>query len=209
MKKYILSLSGGLDSSTLLFEYKKRIVKAVGFRYPSVHNERELQSAVLVAEKAGVPFQIIDVSRVFEGMNSGLLTDASAIPDGELSPETRVSCYVPFRNGIFLSILAGIAEAEGVYGVALGTHPCADGGYPDASEKFCKALGRAFRVGTNNGIRLFYPYTKFTKHQVAEKGIKAGLNPDWTYSCFKGGAEPCGTCPACIDRQRALEGLTW
>lgn len=209
MKKYVLSLSGGLDSCSLMFEYRENIALAVAFRYPSVHNERELQSAVLCAEKLGIPIRIVDVSSIFRNMNSGLLSSAADIPDGEFGADTQAACYVPFRNGIFLSILTAIAESEGLDGIAIGTDSSVDGGYPDTSKEFCEAFAHLAQVGTEKGLELFYPYTNVEKREIAKRGIAAGLNPDWTYSCYKGGANPCGTCPSCINRERALSGLTW
>lgn len=207
MKKYVLALSGGFDSAAMLFEYKEQIALAVAFKYPSVHNKRELRCAKRLAKKANVPLRVINVSKIFAGMNSDLLQGEKDTEQTNQDPLAK-NYVIPFRNGIFLSILAGIAESEKIDGVMAGIH-FATRHAPDASEAFCDAFSVAAKEGTVNDVEFFYPYAKITKHEVAERGIAAGLNPDWTYTCFAGGRKPCGQCPACLERQKGLEGLTW
>lgn len=205
MKDTILALSGGLDSSSLLFEYKKRIGLAVSFKYPSNHNPKELKAAKLVAKKAGVPHIIVDVTKVFKDFKSALLAGADAVPNAEYSQESISELVVPFRNGIFLSILAGLAESKGFSMIALANHANDTTTYPDCRPEFTEAIDNAIQKGTSNGVRFFSPYVYCSKAMVAKRGIDAGLNPDWTYSCYKGGNKPCGVCPTCKERQEALD----
>ena len=210
MKDMILSLSGGLDSSSLLFEYKDDIIMAVSFTYGSNHNAMENAAAKLVAEKAGVPWHLVDLTAAFKGFKSALLSGADAVPDAEYSPESIAQTVVPFRNGIFLSVLAGLADSVGAKRIALASH-FDDGAsvYRDCRRDFSEAMEKAIELGTDNGIKFFYPYIDLTKREVAERGIAAGLNPDWTYSCYRGGEKPCGVCATCRARAKALEGLSW
>lgn len=204
MKNIILSLSGGLDSSSLLFEYKKRIKYAVSFKYPSNHNSKELECAKLVCEKARIPHKIIDITGVFEGFKSALLSGAEAVPNSEYGQEAISKLVVPFRNGIFLSILAGLAESEGCKYIALASHANDSITYPDCRPKFSKAFDKAVKLGTSNKVKFFRPYNEMSKAEVAYRGIKSGLEPLWTYSCYKGGDKPCRECPTCKERQEAL-----
>lgn len=210
MKDMILSLSGGLDSSSLLFEYKDDITMAVSFTYGSNHNKMENAAAKLVAEKAGVPWHLVDLTEAFKGIKSALLSGADAIPDADYNPESIAQTVVPFRNGIFLSVLAGLADSVGAKRIALASH-FDDGGsvYLDCRRDFSEALEQAIKLGTENKVEFFYPYIDLTKREVAKRGIAAGLNPDWTYSCYRGGEKPCGVCATCRARARALEGLSW
>lgn len=208
MKDTLLCLSGGLDSSSLLFEYKDRIAMAVTFDYGSRQNHREQQSAKLVAEKAGVPWKLVDIKSVFEGFK-GTLLDNSEIPSGEYTAENQKSLVVPFRNGIFLSILAGLADSNGLKYVALASHSNDSSVYPDCRPEFSEAMSKAIYLGTDNNIEFFKPYIHITKREIAERGIKAGLNPDWTYSCYTGDDTECGKCPTCIERKAALDGMHW
>ncbi len=209
MKDTILSLSGGLDSSSLLFEYKDRIKLAVSFAYGSNHEKQELAAAELVAQKANVEHKIINISNVFQGISSALLAGSEQVPQDCYNKDTIRNLVVPFRNGIFLSILAAIAESEKLEYIALASHAGDHAIYPDCTEAFSDAMNEAIKLGTTNNVKFFRPYINLTKREVAIRGINAGLNPDWTYSCYKGGKIPCGKCPTCIERAEALKGLKW
>lgn len=196
----ILSLSGGLDSSCLLFEFKDRIELAVSFKYPAKNNERELKSAVILAKQVGVPHKVIDLTSAFDGFKSALLNSSGDTP---IVPDQAV---VPFRNGIFLSILAGLAESSGCQYIALDNHYEEDdsNNYPDCTEEFSQAMGQAIELGTYGQVKFFRPYSNITKGELVLRGIKAGLDPNLTYSCYIGGVEQCGSCPTCLEREVAL-----
>lgn len=204
MKDTILSLSGGLDSSSLLFEYKDRIKLCVSFKYPSNHNAMELKSAKRVAKKAGIPHKIIDVTKVFKNFKSALLSGANAVPNAEYNAESIAQLVVPFRNGIFLSILAGLAESIDCKYIALANHAGDHAIYPDCRAEFTSAMDNAIANGTSNSVHFFSPYVNISKAEIVARGIKAGLNPNWTYSCYKGGAKPCNVCPTCVERNEAI-----
>lgn len=209
MKDMILSLSGGLDSSSLLFEFKDEIMLAVSFDYGSNQNRKEQECAKLVCEKANVPWQVIDLKEVFKGFNSALLQGADAVPQGEYDKSTIKSLVVPFRNGIFLSVLGGLADSMGAKRIALASHAGDHAIYRDCTEAFSNAMHQAIKLGTDNEIEFFCPYVNIDKKEIARRGIAHGLNPDWTYSCYTGNNEPCGQCPTCKERAWALEGLSW
>ena len=209
MKDTILSLSGGLDSGSLLFEYKDRIKLAVSFVYGSNHNQRELEAAKFLAKKAGVEHIVVDLTETFKHIHSALLSGADAVPDADNDVATLMKCVVPFRNGIFLSILAGIADSNGCTQIALASHADDHTVFPDCTPEFSDAMAEAITLGTEHHIKFFKPYNLLTKHDVAKRGIEHGLNPDWTYSCYRGTEKPCGTCPTCVGRAEALKGLKW
>lgn len=204
-KDMILSLSGGLDSSSLLFEYKDRIALAASFKYPANHNERELKRAKDVAKRASVDHHIVDLTSAFEGFKSALLSGAGAVPNAEYDKNSISQLVVPFRNGIFLSVLAGLAESKGCEYIALANHAGDHEVYPDCRPEFSSAMGLAIYKGTSNGVQFFCPYVNLDKGEIAYRGIKAGLKPEWTYSCYKGKKEPCQKCPTCIERNKAIE----
>ena len=137
------------------------------------------------------------------------MSGSDKVPQDCYNTETIKNLVVPFRNGIFLSILAAIAESEKLEYIALASHAGDHTIYPDCTEAFSDAMNEAIRLGTTNNVKFFRPYINLTKREVAIRGIKAGLNPDWTYSCYKGGKIPCGKCPTCIERNEALKGLKW
>lgn len=204
MKDTILSLSGGLDSSSLLYEFKDRIALAVSFKYPSNHNSREIAAAKAVIKPLGIPHKVINVNKVFMDFKSALLAGADAVPNAKYSKESISQLVVPFRNGIFLSILAGLADSMGLKYIALANHGGDHFIYSDCRPEFTEAMNKAIILGTQNNIEFFSPYVNISKNEVALRGVKAGLNPYKTYSCYKGEQKHCGVCPTCIERAEAI-----
>ena len=211
MKDMILSLSGGLDSSSLLFEFRDRIKLAVSFKYGSNHQGKELAAAKKVVKEvnklgANIEQRIIDLTNTFKTFKSALLSGADAVPEANSTEVSNI--IVPFRNGIFLSILAGIAESEGCRFIAIANHSGDSNVFPDCRYDFIDAMFKAIGSGTEDKVQVFAPYTNITKTDLTIRGISTGLNADWVYSCYKGGNKPCNVCPTCVDRNKAVQEAT-
>ena len=153
MKDALLVLSGGLDSTTMLYEYQHRIALAISFHYGSNHNERELSFAQLHCERLGIPHKIIRLPFFKELFHSSLLEGAEAIPEGDYKEENMRSTVVPFRNGIMLSIAAGVAENEKLPYIMLANHGGDHTIYPDCRADFVEAMNNAVHFGTWNGVK--------------------------------------------------------
>lgn len=203
-KDAILVLSGGMDSTTMLYEYRERIAMAVSFHYGSNHNDKELAFAKLHCERLGIPHVIIPLGFMKEHFQSSLLAGAEAIPEGNYDEENMKSTVVPFRNGIMLAIAAGLAENNGLQYVMYANHGGDHAIYPDCRPEFTEAMDSAMQAGTWNKVQLFSPYTTLTKAEIARHGLALGINYDETWSCYKGGDKPCGVCGTCREREEAL-----
>ena len=204
MKDSLIVLSGGLDSTTMLYEYQFRIGMALSFHYGSNHNDRELEFAKLHCERLGIPHMVIRLPFIKQFFKSSLLEGADAIPEGNYDDENMKSTVVPFRNGIMLSIAAGIAENNKLQYVMLANHSGDHAIYPDCRPEFVEAMNNAIHFGTWNGVQLLTPYTHLTKTEIVRHGMKLGINYDETWSCYKGGDQPCGVCGTCREREEAL-----
>ncbi len=204
MKDSLLVLSGGLDSTTMLYEYKERIALAVSFDYGSNHNKREIGFARLHCERLGIRHIVIPLPFMKEYFHSSLLEGAEAIPEGNYDEENMKSTVVPFRNGIMLSVAAGLAENEGLHYVMLANHSGDHTVYPDCRPEFVEAMSSAIHAGTWNGIKLLVPYTNITKTEIARHGKTLGIDYSETWSCYKGGEVHCGKCGTCRERRQAL-----
>ena len=108
-KDSILVLSGGMDSTTMLYEYRDRIALAVTFDYGSNHNAREIDCARRNCEALGVEHIVIPLQFMGQYFKSSLLEGADAIPEGHYADENMKSTVVPFRNGIMLAVACGLA----------------------------------------------------------------------------------------------------
>lgn len=210
MKDSIIILSGGMDSVTMLHEYKDRIAMAVTFHYGSKHNDREIAFARLHCERLGIPHTVIPLAFMQQYFKSSLLIGGEEIPEGHYADENMKSTVVPFRNGIMLSIAAGLAESNGLKHVMLANHSGDHAIYPDCRPAFVKAMSSAVSNGTYDGIDILAPYTDITKTDIARHGALLHLDYSETWSCYKGGQRHCGRCGTCTERKEALRdaGIT-
>ena len=204
MKNALIVLSGGMDSVTMLHDYRDEIALAVNFNYGSNHNIREAECARWQCEQLGVELIEIDLGFIGQYFESSLLKGAEAIPSGHYEDENMKSTVVPFRNGIMLSVAAGLAESRGLKRVMIANHGGDHAIYPDCRPEFIEAMGASIKAGTYVNILLEAPYTHLTKGQIACRGRELGVDYAHTYSCYRGGERHCGTCGTCIERAEAL-----
>ena len=174
MKDSLIVVSGGMDSITLLYEYADRIALAVSFDYGANHNHKEIPFARIHCERLKIKHIVIPLA------------------------------FVPFRNGIMLSIACGIAESNGLKQVLIANHGGDHAIYPDCRSEFIQAMDKAMRSGTYENIGIFAPYTDISKTEIASRGKKLNLNYAETWSCYKGGEKHCGKCGTCVERKEAL-----
>lgn len=205
--KAILIYSGGLDSTTLLYEYKDEISLAVTFDYGAKHGAREIECAKYNCNKLGIKHLIIPLDFMGKYFRSNLLESGGEIPEGNYDEENMRSTVVPFRNGIMLAVAAGLAESYDLDTVLLANHSGDHSIYPDCRPSFIEAFDSATKEGTYNGVRVVSPYCNITKRDIALRGRKFGIDYSKTYSCYKGGEVHCGCCGTCRERKEALEGF--
>ena len=205
MKDSIIILSGGLDSTTMLYDYADSIALALSFDYGSNHNKKELAFAAYHCNQLGIEHIIIPLEFIHQYFHSSLLSGAEAIPEGQYDDESMRSTVVPFRNGIMLAIAAGMAEDRRLARILMANHSGDHAIYPDCRPEFVQALAAAVQAGTYNGVELFTPYTHWTKTDIARRGKELGLDYSKTWSCYKGGEKHCGKCGTCTERRQALQ----
>ena len=204
MRNSLIALSGGVDSTTLLYEYREEIACAVGFDYGSKHNARELVAAKAICHELKIPYLIIPLAFIGEYFRSDLLLSGGEMQLGDYSEENMSSTVVPFRNGIMLSVLAGLAESRDLQQVLIANHFGDHAIYPDCRESFVKPMGEAITAGTSNGVKLVAPYTALTKTEIVARGTRLGVPYGKTYSCYQGGERHCGRCGTCRERHEAF-----
>ena len=220
MIKAVVLSSGGLDSTTCLamavVEYGSENVAALSIFYGQRHSA-ELEAARAVAKFYNVAHYELDASEVFRGSNSSLLaTSTDSIAEGSYAAQIqqnnspRVSTYVPFRNGLMISMAASFADglSDGEIEIFVGMHADDSSGntaYADCSAPFVSAMNAAIKIGTYGKIRLNAPFLCQTKADVVKVGLKLGVPYQLTRSCYESGDKPCGKCATCIDRAKAFE----
>lgn len=215
MKALVLS-SGGLDSTTCLAmavkEYGVENVIALSLSYGQKH-KKELEAAENIARYYGVKHISFDVQDIFKNSKCSLIADDADIPlesyaeQLEKTNGSPVSTYVPFRNGLFLSIAASIALSYDCGVIYYGIHKddAAGNAYPDCSQAFDDAMSKAIYFGTGGKVKIYAPFVDKNKANIVSIGTSLGVPYELTWSCYCGGDKPCGKCGTCIDRKIAFE----
>lgn len=204
LRDCLIILSGGMDSVTLLHEYKDRIALALTFDYGSNHNQREAQCAAHQCRMLNIPHIVIPLEFMHQYFNSSLLQGPDAIPQGHYADDNMKSTVVPFRNGIMLAVACGMAASRGLKHLLIANHGGDHAIYPDCRPEFIDAMCAATVAGTYEGIDIIAPYTNITKGEIALRGKELGVDYAKTYSCYKGGAKHCGRCGTCVERREAM-----
>lgn len=204
MKDSVIVVSGGMDSITLLYDKKEEIALAVTFDYGSKHNAREIAWAKVHCGRLGIRHIVIKLDFMQKYFTSSLLEGGDEIPEGHYADENMKSTVVPFRNGIMLSVAAGIAESNGLKKILIANHGGDHTIYPDCRPEFIESMDRAIANGTYEDIRIDAPYTNITKADIAKIGKRLGIDYSETWSCYKGGERHCGKCGTCIERKEAM-----
>ena len=206
MQKVLVSMSGGVDSSTLaMFLFNKGYeIQPVSFRYDSNHNHYELTAAAEFIKAHNLkPQIIIDARNVLSYAKSSLMGD-SEIPEGHYKEESMRSTVVPGRNLIFLSILASIAESEKIPVIAAGVHQGDHFIYPDCRPTFIHSAMKTIYASTDFKVKLIAPFLMMNKAEIVRCGLELEVDYSYTRTCYKNQRIACGKCGACQERLEAF-----
>lgn len=212
MKKAVLLLSGGLDSSTVLalIQAQGFEVYALSFSYGQKH-DFELDVAKKIALNAGVKTHaILDLN--FGALSQSSLTDsAQSVQDYSGSTDIPTT-YVPARNTVFLSLALGWAESIGAHDIFTGVSAIDYSGYPDCRPEYISAFQAMANLATKTGvegnpIKINTPLIALSKAQTIELGTQLGVNYKDTVSCYRLREDfaACGQCDSCVLRKQGFE----
>ena len=189
-KHSVLSLSGGLDSTSLLLHLlnQNQVVYCISFIYGQNHSlevDKAKDNISYISNngfKDKLNHKIIDISNIFINYNSSLLEGNSSIPQGHYEAESMKSTFVPNRNAIFCSIIYGYALSisktlNKKITISMGAHAGDHEVYPDCRFDFFNKLFDSFKIGNweSDKINLYLPYIDFNKKDIlldAKKSIK-------------------------------------
>jgi len=186
--KAVILLSGGLDSSTVLYQAKADGCEcyAISFDY----KQRLWGGSALTDDEMELP-----IYRTLTEMSQNI-------------PIT----YVPARNTIFLSFALAYAETLEAQRIYIGVNALDYSGYPDCRLDYIQAMQEVFRLGTKQGregeaINIVTPLIELKKTEIIQLGNKLGVPWEQTWSCYAGGETACGVCDSCRLRLAAFEEL--
>jgi 7-cyano-7-deazaguanine synthase len=226
----LVLFSGGLDSTVCLALAATQATArgdpnptCLSFDYGQRHRV-ELERAARIAAVFGAQQLVVslDASR----WGGSALTDprlevadaAGGVQSGRGASETAAATgpaheipatYVPARNIIFLAVALGVAEARDLDRVHIGVNAIDYSGYPDCRPEFLQAFREIARLGQRRGVEgrpveIVAPLVDMSKADIVRLGSELGAPLDLTWSCYRGGTRPCGTCDACVLRARGF-----
>jgi len=207
--KAVVILSGGMDSTTAAFIAKSQgyEIIPVHFNYGQRTEKRELKAFNDICDYLELENRYIIDIPFFKQIGASALVDENIeVPVEGIKPGIPVT-YVPFRNGIFLSIAAAVAEKEGAKAIYIGVVEEDSSGYPDCTEKFIKNMQKAINSGTKpeTNIEIKTPLVHLKKEDIVKTAIKYNVPLELTWSCYKNEDEACGVCDSCRLRLKGFE----
>jgi len=208
-KTAVCIISGGMDSalSAKIAENEGYKIIALHFNYGQRTEQKELTCFRKVATSVGA-FKSYEIDLpFFEQIGASALTDKSIeVPTGGVEEGVPVT-YVPFRNGIFLSISAAIAEKHGAETLFIGVVEEDSSGYPDCRESYIQKMQEAIHLGTKKetNLKIKMPLVAFKKSDIVKKSLELNVPLKDTWSCYKSEVLSCGVCDSCRLRLRGFE----
>ncbi len=202
--KTVISLSGGMDSVTLLHKLvsENKEVFAISFDYGQIHR-KELKMAEYQCKLLKVSHKIIDISFLKELLPSAL-TGTSKMPQGHYEDNSMKQTVVPFRNSILATIALGYASGIGAKEIALGVHAGDHFIYPDCRPVYIEALKQLAMVGDFNQIGVYTPYLTLSKVDILLEGTKLGVDYSKTWTSYSDGDVPDYKTGSSVERTQAF-----
>ncbi len=215
MKKAVVLLSGGVDSTTCLAIAKSEgfAAHALSFDYAQRHRA-ELEAAARAAKTLGAVEHLV-LALPLGTIGGSALTAAIAVPK-DVAPEAMQAripvTYVPARNTIFLSFALAWAEVLGAADIFIGVNALDYSGYPDCRPEFIRAYEAMANLALRESvegrieIRIHTPLITMTKAQIIKRGLELGVDFAMTHSCYDPDklGRACGHCDSCILRKKGF-----
>ena len=211
----VIILSGGMDSTTLLYDIARPFmkdyhvkdkpipIKAISFNYNQRH-KKELECAKETCKKFGIEHKIVDLTGLNEIAPSSLTRENQAVPHGHYADETMKSTVVPNRNMVMISLAVSYAIGIGANEVYYGAHAGDHAVYPDCRPQFIEVLRKAISLCDDHMVQLCAPYAFKDKKNIAKIGKLLDVDYSLTWTCYEGGDKACGVCGACVERLEAF-----
>ncbi len=209
IKKAVCIISGGMDSalSAKIAQLEGYEIIAVHFNYGQRTQQKELDSFRKVAKSVNsIEKYEIDLPFFTQIGASALTDDTIDVPTGGLEDGVPIT-YVPFRNGIFLSIASAIAEKHRATALFIGVVEEDSSGYPDCRESYIVKMQEAINLGTKDetNIEIKMPLVSLKKSEIVQKSIELGVELKDTWSCYKLEDLACGECDSCRLRLKGFK----
>lgn len=200
-KKAVCIMSGGMDSTLAAYMMKDEGYEIIGlhFNYDQRTQTKELQAFHAICKELDVKDPYIVNLDFFSDIGASALTDKSIdVPVDGIEEGIPVT-YVPFRNGIFISIATAIAEKEGASVLSIGVVEEDSSGYPDCREEYISSMQQSINLGTKDATKLEIkmPLVHLKKSQIVQESVERNVALGLTWSCYQSEDKACGVCDSC------------
>lgn len=201
MKKAVCIISGGMDSAlgSKIAQNEGYELIALHFNYGQRTAKKELDAFRKISQSLGsMASYEIDLD-FFKQIGASALTDSSLeVPTRGVEVGVPIT-YVPFRNGIFISIATAIAEKHGAEALFIGVVEEDSSGYPDCRDNYIKSMEQSINLGTKDEtvLAIKMPLVHMKKSEIVKKSIELGVPLEDTWSCYKEEERACGLCDSC------------
>lgn len=215
MDKAITILSGGLDSavSTAIARKSRAVTLAVTFDYGQKAARREIEASARLCDEWGIEHKIIQLDFLSEESKSSLTSRSGELPhietadldDKKRTMESARSVWVPNRNGIFINIAAGIAEARNIKWLITGFNKEEAETFPDNSARYIELANQCLAYSTLSKPEVISFVMDMDKIELVTAAKELGIDIGRLWPCYDGGEKWCGHCESCARTMRAME----
>ena len=221
MKRAIILLSGGLDSTVAAYQtmQESQIILALTFDYGQKAGPAEIKTAAMTCQRLKLSHKVIRLPWLAEICQTALVNPAREVPtpsldtldDREVTTRTAALVWVPNRNGLFLNIAAAYAEGLGLDQIVTGFNAEEGATFPDNTEHFITAADHFFGDSTLSHPKVVSPTIKLRKSDIVKKARGLGIVWDQIWPCYLNQERWCGRCESCARSQRAFQeaGEPW
>ena len=203
----VLLLSGGMDSTTLLWWMRARGIQAVhtvAVDYGQRHRIELESSARLSASGGATRHKVIELDLTQIG-DSPLTSPELDVPDADEG--LQISTVVPYRNALFVTVAAAYAETQGIKDLYISPVKDDYAVYRDCRREFYDAMEQTLSLGATHEtrIKIHTPFVYKPKSEVIAIGLKLEVPYEQTHTCYEGIQPACGRCDACVERIKAFK----
>ena len=198
-----------MDSTLAAYMMKDEGYEIIGlhFNYEQRTQTKELEAFHSVCKRLEVKDPYVVNLDFFSSIGASALTDRSIeVPTSGVEEGVPIT-YVPFRNGIFISIATAIAEKEGAELLSIGVVEEDSSGYPDCRESYINAMQKSINLGTKDEtvLEIKMPLVHLQKSQIVQEAVKRKVPLELTWSCYQSEDKACGVCDSCRLRLNGFE----